>query len=90
MADTRADVVIPAKTWVNLYTATGITLGLAISIYNKGSNYCLLAIKATAPSTTTTGFPVYAGPVGSYASIPVSQTGLWAYSEQGTILLVQE
>lgn len=90
MADTRADIKILPKTWVNLYTASGITVGTAVSVYNKGSNPCYIAIKATAPALANVGVPLGVGFTGNYASVPASQTGLWCYSELGTYVLCQE
>jgi hypothetical protein len=90
LADTRADIKIPAGTWVNLYTASTITVGTAVSVYNKGSNPCNLVIKATQPSVTTMGMPLGVGYTGNYAAVPANQTGLWCYSDLGSFVLVQE
>lgn len=90
MADTRADVKIQPDTWTNLYSATGITVGTAVGVYNKGSSQVLLVIKATAPTSKTDGVPLWSGPTGSYASIPSGASGLWAYSAPGSIVSVQE
>ena len=91
MADTRSDVTIPAATWTDLYAATTITPGTAVSIYNKGSQACQIAIAATAPSDNTMGVPLYIGAVGSYAFVNSGESGLWAYCPSHTTrLLVQE
>ena len=90
MADTRNDILLVPRVWTNLYAASGISLGSAVSIYNKGSGACNIAIKATKPDSSTFGVPLYVGMIGSYAFIPDAQSGVWAYSEQGTTLLVQE
>ena len=93
MADTRADVVVAQATWTNLYSASSIAPGTAVSVYNKGSRPCNLMIKATTPGTNLTGgVPLFDGPVGSYAYIAAGESGLWAYcaAAGGTTLLVQE
>lgn len=90
MADTRADVVVVEATWTDLYDATGIAVGTAVDVFNKGSNACYLAIKATTPSNGR-GMPLYVGPVGSFAHVDSGESGLWVYCPQGTTrLLVQE
>lgn len=96
MADTRADVTIPAKTWVNLYTLSGITVGTAVTVFNKSSRSFNLAIKATSPAIPTdaanaVGYPVAVFPNSlSFASIPPGNSGLWAWSEFGARVLVQD
>lgn len=90
MAITRLDSVLPAHTWTNLYALTGIAAGTAVNVYNKGSNPAQLVIKSTIPTVNSMGVPVYSGPVGSYAYVAAGEVGLWAYSDSGTTLLVQE
>jgi hypothetical protein len=93
MANTRDDVLIASQTWTDLYAATGIVVGTAVNVYNKGSNACLLCIKATSPDTDTQiGAPLYAGSVGSFANISAGESGLWVYCDAaaGTRILVQE
>lgn len=91
MADTRADVAISNAVWTDLYAGSGIAVGTACSVFNKGSNACLIAISLAAPAATTTGVPLYVGAMGSYAHISAGESGLWAYCPQGaTSILVQE
>lgn len=96
MADTKPDIVIPAKTWVNLYSTTGITVGTAVTVYNKGNQTLSLAIKSTAPSAPADGVSAIGYLLAtfpnamSFASVPASQSGLWAWSEWGTRVLVQD
>lgn len=90
MADTRPDVILPAGVWVNCYTATGIVVGTAIDIYNKGSQGCTLVIKATQPATPALGMYLFSGSTGSHAYITAGESGLWAYSDGGTRILIQE
>lgn len=91
MADTIADVAIPKGAWTDLYTATSITVGAAVDIYNKGSYPCLIAIAATAPESTTIGIPLWSGAVGNFCTVSTGESGLWAYCTDGTTSLsVQE
>lgn len=88
MADTRTDVPVAAATWTNLYSGSGITVGVAVDIWNKGSSAAVVAIKSTAPSGTTTGVPL---PVGGYLRCSSGASGLFAYSPDGkTSILVQD
>jgi hypothetical protein len=89
VADTRADVVIPKTVWTDLYAASGIVVGTAVTIWNKGSNTCNLAVKATAP-TDTRGTPLFTDSEGNNISLTSGESGLWAYSDRGTILMIQE
>lgn len=92
MSVTRPDVVIPNATWVDLYAGSGISVGTAVTVINKGNYPCQLVIKATAPTDTSLGFPLPASDkVGNYAYVAASEVGLWAYCPQRTTrLLVQE
>lgn len=88
--DTKADVAVANGVWVDLYAGSGIVAGTAVTVYNKGSSACVVAVKSTAPSTTTVGIPLYVGPVGSSITYAAGASGLWAYCPQGTTqLLVQ-
>ena len=93
MADSVNDVVVPANTWLDLYAATGITVGTAVTVYNKGTQAGQLAIKATTPGANIAiGVPVYAGDSAkSSVSVPASASGAWFYcgNPRGTIVSVQ-
>ena len=91
MANTLPDVVLPENTWVDLYDTTGITVGLAVTVTNKGSYPILLAVSASSPSSSTLGAPLYPGPFGSVAFVDSDGLGLWARATVGTSqVLVQE
>lgn len=53
MADTLSDITITNTAWTNLYTATSLTVGVALLIQNKSSLPILLQIKATSPSASS-------------------------------------
>jgi hypothetical protein len=88
MADTRADVSCPAGVWVNLYAASGIAVGTAVDVWNKGNYPANLVIKSTSPSGSL-GIPIFSGPSGSHRYVTSGESGLWAYSDGGTHLSVQ-
>lgn len=89
MSDTKEDVILPPGIWTDLYAVSGITVGSAIDIYNKGSHRADIAIKATSP-TGVIGVPLHTGSTGSYLGISAGESGAWARSEGGTRLSVQE
>jgi len=89
MATTRQDVILPKSTWTDLFAASGIPVGTAVSIYNKGSQSFYLAINDKPPESATFGVPVYTGADG-FMMIQANENGLWAYSAHGGIILVQE
>ena len=92
MADTRADVIIPAGVWTDVTTASSVAAGTACNIYNKGSGAVFIATKATEPSTTTAGIPLtpaYNG-TGHICAIAAGTAKVWAYSVSGTTVLQQD
>lgn len=90
MADTIADIKIAANIWHDIYGLTGISVGTALDIWNKGSNPALLVIKSTLPTSNTDGIPIYAGQFDGYRNISSGESGAWVYSELGTTLSVQK
>lgn len=87
MATSLEPITIPARTWVNLYAATGITVGVQIIIQNTGGRDAKLSESAAEP-TSTTGFnsiPPY-----RYLTNTASSVGAWAFSTSGTLLQVEE
>lgn len=89
MATTRVDVAIPKGVWTNLYTASSITVGTQVTIFNKGSNHCKIATSASAP--TVDGFHLYSFPQSEAIEVAPGEAGLWAFSPNGTTtLLIQE
>ena len=87
MATSLPPVKIPVNTWVNLYLATGISVGTQIIVQNTGSSEAVLTESATLP----------VGVVGVNAIIPrayltnaATNVGAWAFSQLGTTLQVEE
>jgi len=88
MAVTLADVTVPAATWTNLYTATGLTVGVGLDIWNKGVGSAEIAISVAAPAANT-GVPIFSGPLNNFLAVTAGEVGAWAYSVLGTKLSVQ-
>ena len=78
MADTLQNVPLPAGTWVDLYDATGITVGVKLAVQNLGSNTIQLAVKATEPLATD-GFNELVPGNDQYQNQD-SDSGAWAKS----------
>lgn len=80
MPDTLVNVPLPANTWVDLYAATGIPVGVAISAENVGTSDVYLTVRATQPPI---GFDAYSI-VQRKTSVPyrnsTGDAGAWAYS----------
>lgn len=89
MATTIADITIPADTWVDLNFASNIAVGTKLVIHNKGRAPAFIAEATVAPSDKR-GVPIWAGPSGNTAFVVDATTPTWAYSDEGTILVVQE
>jgi hypothetical protein len=86
MADTIADTTIITGVWRDLYAATSIAVGTAVSVVNKGTNPFYIANKATAPAVPSSGAPIGIpcypqGIYGSIVSVAAGETGLWAYCQ---------
>lgn len=90
MANTLPDIKLPENLWVDLYAATGIAVGTALDIWNKGNNNAVICIASSAPTRTDIGVPIWAGVFEAYRSLTAGEAGAWAYSELGTSLSVQE
>lgn len=86
MVDTLPNVTLPANTWVDLYVATGITIGVKIQIQNLGSNTVRLATVETEP-TPSTGYSEIHFRTNIGMENQVGDSGAWAYSESQTGLL---
>jgi hypothetical protein len=91
MADTRLDIGVPANMWVNIYTATGIPVGTAVDIFNKGTASCNLVIRPTQPTVNTMGIPLGYESAANYRHVSGGESGLWVFSAgTSTYLCVQE
>lgn len=90
MATSTPPVTLPSNTWIDIYDATGISVGTQVTIQNTGSNVTLLSESATEPTLTfkQTGFnKVNPDTFLISAETPV---GIWAYAKAGSRLQVEE
>ena len=86
MATSLPQVVLPSKTWVDLYDATGITLGTQIIIQNTGGNEARL-VESLAQPEMNSGYNII--PEREYLSSAAAPVGVWAYAHAGTTLHVE-
>ena len=86
MATSLPQVVLPSKTWVDLYDATGITLGTQIIIQNTGGSEARL-VESLAQPNLKNGFNLISGR--KYLTSATTPVGIWAYAHTGTTLQVE-
>lgn len=86
MATSLPPVTIPRNTWIDLYDATGITVGVQIIIQNIGSSDAKLVESVSDPSDSS-GFNSI--PVRSFLTNAASSVGAWAFSDTGTTLQIE-
>ena len=77
MPDTLSNIPLPANTWVDLYAASGETVGAQLIVQNQGTTNILLTTKATEPITGD-GFLSVAPD--HQATNELRDSGAWAYS----------
>jgi hypothetical protein len=82
MAATITDVEVGSAAWVDLYTVTGITVGDAMHIANKGVIWCRLYEGNAAPALDVTDGDLISNYDKNYATATVSVGSLkvWALS----------
>ncbi len=77
MSLTLPNVTLPSDTWVNLYTATGLSVGKKLLLQNLGSSNIRLTTKETAPAAGD-GFKRVES--GQQATNESGSTGEWVLS----------
>lgn len=80
MADTLPFVTLPAGTWVDLYAATGVTVGTQLDVQNIGSELIYLHTGATAPTETPGDEFTLLLPF-DHSENNSGDSGAWAYCE---------
>ena len=87
MANTLPSVRLLSKQWVDLYAATGITVGTSLIVQNLSDHAARLVESESQPSTND-GYNVIKalGFLGT-AETPI---GAWAYAYPGVVLQVEE
>ena len=86
MATSLPPVKLSPNVWVDLYDATGISVGVQIVIQNIGSSEAELSESATEPSGNYGFNPV---PPRNYVTSATTPVGVWAKSDTGTTLQVE-
>ena len=81
------NVNLPARTWVDLYDATGITVGVQISVLNITSRPVRLASTAIEPVATDDHIPL---PFNDTKMNAAGDAGAWAFSVAGGAVDVVE
>lgn len=87
MADTIPDVIVGNDAYVNLNTATSISVGTAMVISNKSPTEVLLQISPTQPSADSLdGEVLWVGPSNLSTKLITSEetNPVWAISRQHT------
>lgn len=87
MADTLLDVPLPAKTAVDLYDATAITVGVQINVQNNSTGDVRLFAGATAPTLGVSGSTLLRP--GIMATNDDGDAGAWAWSLIATSVQVR-
>lgn len=82
MAATITDVEVGSTAWVDLYTVTGITVGDAMNIANKGVTWCRLYEGNAAPALDVTDGDLISNYDKNYATanVGVGSLKVWALS----------
>ena len=88
MADTLPDVVLPAKTPVDLYAATGITVGAKVNVENITSSDVRVHVGSVAPTMGVSGASLLLP--GQSGENTQGDSGLWAWSVTGGAVQVVE
>lgn len=88
MADTSPDVILPPRTPVNLYAATGITVGTKVSVQNVTSNDVRIHVGPVQPTMGVSGASLLRP--GEAGENETGDSGLWAWSVTGAAVQVAE
>lgn len=93
MPDTLQNIKLPANVWVDLYAATGITVGIQIAVKNLSVVGVKLNVQATTPTQTDAQSDENGAfsPLGSYQeSVNDSgDSGAWAYAHSDGLINVK-
>lgn len=88
MSDTLPDVILPPNTPVDLYAATGITVGVKVSVQNITSSDVRVYVGATQPVMGVSGAALLIPSQSGENS--TGDSGLWAWSVMGGAVQVVE
>jgi len=88
MSNTLPNVILPVRTPVNLYAATGIAVGTKVRVQNITSDIVRVHVGPTSPDMTTSGASLmYPSQTGENQT---GDSGLWAWSVTGGAVQVAE
>lgn len=79
MAETLANVDIPANSWVDLYALTGLAVGTAISVQNIGSADVYLTVAAAQPPVDHNAYNVISRNTGVWLRNTSGDIGAWGF-----------
>lgn len=88
MSDTLPDVTLPAKTPVDLYAETGITVGTKVRVQNITSSDVRVHVGAVTPTMGVSGAGLLVP--GQSGENTQGDSGLWAWSVTGGAVQVVE
>lgn len=88
MAQTLPSVALPRNQWIDLYDATGITVGNQIVIQNIGTSDAILFEDNSEPPAVPQGKNNIK--VGGYLTNKAGNIGAWGLSRDGSELQVEE
>lgn len=79
MADNLPNVNLPPETWIDLYSVTGISVGVRIEVQNIGVSDVELATQAAEPDNDNDAHNIVSGREISWQNDP-GDSGAWARS----------
>lgn len=86
MSDSKPLVKVDPDTWVDLYAATGISVGTEVILNIISGNSLRVAFKSSEPTDEIAGVLK----VGDWYKVGSGETGLWVLSPRGCQIAVQE
>lgn len=91
MSDTIPNLNLPANTWVDIYDATGIVVGVALIVnIVKAQSTVVGAIQELTPAPAKTGVPIPYRSSGLSAVVTAGESGFWLYAPHGALVSIQE
>lgn len=79
MADTLQNITLPENTWVDVYNASGISVGTAISVQNIGVADVYLTVRSTQPPVGYNAYNVVQRDNGVRLRNTKGDSGAWAF-----------
>lgn len=79
MGDNYPNITLPVNEWVDLYTLSGITVGVSIMVENVGSADVYLAVQSAQPDVGHGSYNVIQRGNGIRIKNTIGDSGAWAY-----------